>query len=413
MVINQTNLPDVIAQELSRVKITDIHTHLFPAEFGELSLWGIDELLTYHYLVAEFFRFSSMPYDEFFALDRAAQADLIWQTLFIEHSPVSEAQRGVLTVLKALGLDVHSRNLDSYREYFRSMGQEAVISKVLELAGVEAVVMTNDPFDPIEHKLWQEGGTNDARFRAALRVDPLLNDFPKACSDLEAWGYKVEPSLNEQTVEEVKRFLREWLEKINGLYLAASLPCNFTMPDESIRGQLIEKCILPVCAALNVPFAMMIGTKRQVNPELRLAGDSLGKSDIKAMEYLCAKYPANKFLVTLLSRENQHELAITARKFRNLMVFGCWWFLNNPSIIEEITRMRVETLGLAFIPQHSDARVIEQLIYKWDHSKQIIGKVLLDKYTDLLETGWQLTQDEIARDISDLFGGNFWKFIEK
>lgn len=75
--------------------------------------------------------------------------------------------------------------------------------------------------------------------------------------------------------------------------------------------------------------------------------------------------------------------------------------------------MRVETLGLAFIPQHSDARVIEQLIYKWDHSKQIIGKVLLDKYTDLLETGWQLTQDEIARDISDLFGGNFWKFIEK
>ncbi|NLM40271.1 MAG: glucuronate isomerase, partial [Firmicutes bacterium] len=270
-----------------------------------------------------------------------------------------------------------------------------------------------DPFDPIEHKLWQEGGTKDARFRAALRVDPLLNDFPKACSDLEAWGYKVEPSLNEQTVEEVKRFLREWLEKINGLYLAASLPCNFTMPDESIRGQLIEKCILPACAALNVPFAMMIGTKRQVNPELRLAGDSLGKSDIKAVEYLCAKYPANKFLVTLLSRENQHELAITARKFRNLMVFGCWWFLNNPSIIEEITRMRVETLGLAFIPQHSDARVIEQLIYKWDHSKQIIGKVLLDKYTDLLETGWQLTQDEIARDISDLFGGNFWKFIEK
>ena len=68
MVINQTNLPDVIAQELSRVKITDIHTHLFPAEFGELSLWGIDELLTYHYLVAEFFRFSSMPYDEFLHL---------------------------------------------------------------------------------------------------------------------------------------------------------------------------------------------------------------------------------------------------------------------------------------------------------------------------------------------------------
>ena len=26
-----------------------------------------------------------------------------------------------------------------------------------------------------------------------------------------------------------------------------------------------------------------------------------------------------------------------ARKFANLMPFGCWWFLNNPSIIAEIT----------------------------------------------------------------------------
>ena len=33
-----------------------MHTHLFPLEFGELSRWGIDDLLTYHYLVAEVMR---------------------------------------------------------------------------------------------------------------------------------------------------------------------------------------------------------------------------------------------------------------------------------------------------------------------------------------------------------------------
>jgi hypothetical protein len=32
------------------------------------------------------------------------------------------------------------------------------------------------------------------------------------------------------------------------------------------------------------------------------------------------------------------------------MVFGCWWFLNNPSLIEEIERMRMELLGVSFIP---------------------------------------------------------------
>ena len=36
--------------------VIDIHTHLFSTEFGEMNLSGIDELLTYHYLVAETFR---------------------------------------------------------------------------------------------------------------------------------------------------------------------------------------------------------------------------------------------------------------------------------------------------------------------------------------------------------------------
>ena len=52
----------------------------------------------------------------------------------------------------------------------------------------------------------------------------------------------------------------------------------------------------------------------------------------------------------MLSRENQHELCVAARKFANLMPFGCWWFLNNPSIVSEITRERLELLGPTFIP---------------------------------------------------------------
>jgi hypothetical protein len=36
------------------------------------------------------------------------------------------------------------------------------------------------------------------------------------------------------------------------------------------------------------------------------------------------------------------------------MIFGCWWWLNNPSLIVEIKRMRCELLGTIFIPHHSD-----------------------------------------------------------
>jgi hypothetical protein len=113
----------------------------------------------------------------------------------------------------------------------------------------------------------------------------------------------------------------------------------------------------------------------------------------------------------MLARENQHELAVAARKFGNLMIFGCWWFLNNPSLVDEITRMRTELLGTSYVPQHSDARVLEQLIYKWRHSRQLIAQVLVDKYCDLAETGWKTSDQEIRRDVHHLLHENFEKFV--
>ena len=86
--------------------------------------------------------------------------------------------------------------------------------------------------------------------------------------------------------------------------------------------------------------------------------------------------------------------------------------MNNPSLVDEITRERLELLGLSMIPQHSDARILDQLIYKWKHSRQIISKVLVDKYQDLLDSGWLITQDEIGRDVEALLGGNFEKFLQ-
>jgi len=163
---------------------------------------------------------------------------------------------------------------------------------------------------------------------------------------------------------------------MDSMYMAASLPPTFAFPEDSGRGRLITECVLPVAERRNIPFAPMIGVKKLINHDLRLAGDSVGKGDICAIEYLCANYPGVKFLVTMLSRENQHELCVAARKFRNLMIFGCWWFLNTPSIIEEMTRMRFELLGTSFIPKHSDARVLEQVVYKWQHSRDIICNVL-------------------------------------
>jgi hypothetical protein len=115
----------------------------------------------------------------------------------------------------------------------------------------------------------------------------------------------------------------------------------------------------------------------------------------------------------MLSRENQHELCVAARKFGNLMVFGCWWFMNNPTLIEEITRLRVELLGTSFVPQHSDARVLDQLIYKWAHSLHVIARVLARRYEELHDAGWAVRREDIARDVRLLMHDNFNDFRDR
>jgi hypothetical protein len=176
---------------------------------------------------------------------------------------------------------------------------------------------------------------------------------------------------------------------------------------------VIDEAILPVCRERNLPFAMMIGVTRQANPKLRLAGDSLAKADLVNLERICAANSGNKFMCTMLSRENQHGLAVAGRLFPNLFVFGCWWYLNNPSLIEEITRMRIELLGPSFTPQHSDCRVLDQLIYKWDHSRQIIGSVLKEKLIALSAAGWNVTRDEVYQTVDAYLAGNFERFLAR
>ena len=75
-----------IGQIVTAQPVIDMHTHLYPPTFGTplsgagdraepdgLMLWGIDELLTYHYLVAELFRVvepAELGPEQFFGMDK-------------------------------------------------------------------------------------------------------------------------------------------------------------------------------------------------------------------------------------------------------------------------------------------------------------------------------------------------------
>jgi hypothetical protein len=387
--------------------VMDAHTHLFPVEFDELCLSGIDELLTYHYLTAEAFRTTRMPYDQFWTMAKSEQADLVWKTLFVDNTPTSEAAQGIISVLDALGLDTRAPDLKEARAFFDSQRLADHIDHVFDIARVSGVAMTNDPFDDEERALWDRGLTGDHRFQSSLRLDRLLNDWSRAAATLSRRGISVSPDLDAETISSLRRFLQQCIQQMKPVYLAVSLPAEFDFRADDIRDRLLREVVLPTAGEHALALTLMVGVRRRVNPNLREAGDALGRADVTAIERLCAQYPDVRFLVTFLSRENQHELCVAARKFNNLMPFGCWWFLNNPSIVSEITRERLELLGQSFIPQHSDARVLEQLIYKWKHARRQIAEALCISYEQLLQNGRAVTRSEISRDVTRMFSGNF------
>src|SRR5256884_9041092 len=91
--LTEAQISSTVQDVVASTQFIDIHTHLFAPAFGKLGLWGIDELLTYHYLEAEFFRSSDTKPEEYWLLSKRDQADAIWRTLFIKNTPDRKSTR--------------------------------------------------------------------------------------------------------------------------------------------------------------------------------------------------------------------------------------------------------------------------------------------------------------------------------
>ncbi|KAG2502726.1 hypothetical protein JM16_009424 [Phytophthora kernoviae] len=418
---------EFVREAVASVQVIDVHTHLFPPTHGKLMLWGINELLTYHYLVAEFLQTASMQVEELNSYSKEQQATLIWQHLFVDRSPISEACRGVLTTLHLLGLDhlVAQRDLPAIQEWFKQQDPEEYVDTVFRLSGLKYAVMTNIPFEPEEACHWLgDPATNTSPpawsrkyFRSALRVDQILS------GDWASIGPTLDVFKLPHTLAGVRELLEKWIDIMKPEYFMSSVPITFeypaegasaSSPNEKASGaELLLQVLLPLAEAKKLPIALKFDSVRPINARLGVAGDGVKPSNVDILIKLCREFPKVKFLATFLSRVNQHEVTVTANKFRNLHLYGCWWYCNNPSIIDELTRMRIEILGTAFTSQHSDARVLDQLVYKWSHSREVIGEVLVDMYEKMFETGWKISKSDVERDVDRLFGHSYEEFMAK
>eukprot|EP00930_Biecheleria_cincta_P083632 TRINITY_DN73167_c0_g1_i1.p1 TRINITY_DN73167_c0_g1~~TRINITY_DN73167_c0_g1_i1.p1 ORF type:complete len:961 (-),score=156.45 TRINITY_DN73167_c0_g1_i1:112-2955(-) len=431
--IQEKHLEEAVKQEVEAAEAVDVHTHLFPSNHGEaLMEYGIDAMLTYHYLVSEYLMTSSDAPDDFYALPRSVQAEHVWEGLFVNASPLSEPCRGVLTTLSALGLHeaVAARDLSAIRQWYA--GQDAVMfnEKMMRLARLRFVVTSNDPFNQEELGFCLNPPACEPRYKRAVMLDKLLEgDWQAVCSALERTGQPL-------TLRAAKVLVEGCVQALNPVCLTASTAEGFDysrnsagteLPNElwdqnlsdtfcalkPTPQQILDAILLPICAQFSLPLSLRMGTRRGVIQSLRLAGDSVGEAGLRSLGVLCDTNPHVKFLFTVLGKSDQHNAAVLASKFRNLHLWGCWWYCNYPSIVQEVTLHRLEMLGAAFTFQASSARVHDQLIYKWIHARALLAKLLHSKYAELLATGWRVSRGDIRRDVTRLLGGAFEDFLAK
>ena len=255
MTLQPADVAAAVTRQVSDVQAIDVHTHLLPPSHGSLLLYGIDEVLTYHYLVAELFMVMPLDTeedavvlpgdapttDEFFAWSKPKQAGFVFDELFVKRTPLSEACRGVITCLSVLGLGemlkraVRSalppeQRLSELRTWFAGQKAEDHLERVFQAAGLRYAVMTNVPFAREEavHFFPKMDGTPappiSSRLKTALRVDPLLTGNWSAISAalLEA------PRPYELTIEGAFSYISDWVALMKPLYLMASTPGGFS-----------------------------------------------------------------------------------------------------------------------------------------------------------------------------------------
>lgn len=156
---------------------------------------------------------------DFYKLEKKVQADMIWETLFIKRSPISEACQGVITTLKEFGLAqfVKARNLQGIRKWTEQFSSDVYVEKIFKLANVKYCVMTNIPYEEAEKQKWLQSSDKvaltNSYFRSALRIDAFLqSDWQVIADILASDGF-------EQTKQGLSQYLEKWIAIMSPEYL--------------------------------------------------------------------------------------------------------------------------------------------------------------------------------------------------
>ena len=394
----------------------DIHTHLFPPQANQLVRYGIDELLNYHYAYRQVlgFRRDISP-EQYWKLNASQRADICWETYFsrpahskINALPVSEGFRAISTIMSGLGLDPRAKDLREARQFFDSVDPMEYHDRILALAGISNVVGTNNPFDQEELEFYRSGVEWHDSFSAALRLDDLVLNPADAMAYIRSnFDLDVGADFGEATLTNARKFCvdwlaGEWLPRVQ--YVGISFPPDFPWCSESDeRLKVLERIVIPACAETGTSLFLMPEPVRGLEPEMKNAGDYVGKMDSVQFARFAQRHPEVDLWVSPLNFSSQYEVSALTCVLPHVSPWSTWWYNHQPGLTQDLCDMRIEMHGENSWLFNSDARVLEHLYSKWRHFQQEFVSIGARQLNRVVESGYPLSEDDVRNWIQTLF----------
>lgn len=297
------------------------------------------------------------------------------------------------------------------------MAQPGWEKHVLAASKLEKIFLTNDFDDPLQ-------GFDTSFYVPCLRTDELVFHFGRnnVRSRLES-----RTGINPQCFKELDKALDLLFKHFvaNGARACAiSLPPDFS-PEAFSEGDM-DSCfrdnqfdspawkhgvfwmLAQKCEAFGLPFDLMIGVNRRVYEAGVFQGQDLFDQRVSLYQYrkLFNAFPSVPFCVSVLTTNQNQELASYSWIFPNVITSGHWWYSNIPVYIEQDTRARLQAVPKTKqLGYYSDMYKLEFGLPKFNMYRRILAKILatdfvsegsftLDQAVDL---GWLLLRGNSER----------------
>ncbi len=216
MISGRDELVKIIRAAMRRAPAHDPYTEITLPRIADDHGNGVDALMTAPLLLQEASRYNTDVTG-----NTSQVADAVYQSVFLNHSPISDAAQATLWALKKMGLAMGDRSLsEARRAWRRRKGLDHTLD-ALDMANLAQVAVRVDLFDEIQ----QTPAQIDDRLYASIRLD-TLSDLNIAWPLLAARGVTGRQEVRTflmRAVDKAEAKSFAWLEAPSGPFLEDAL----------------------------------------------------------------------------------------------------------------------------------------------------------------------------------------------